>query len=57
MDLVVEFDRRTVFQTVERVLGRPLIKGERVALTVTGYLKPEYNGDPVIGETIIEVDR
>jgi hypothetical protein len=57
MDLVVEFDRRTVFQTVERVLGRPLIRGERVALTVTGYLKPEYDGDPVIGETIIEVDR
>jgi hypothetical protein len=57
MDLVVGFDRPTVVQGVERALGRPLRKSERVALTLTGRLKPEYGGEPILGETIIEVDR
>jgi hypothetical protein len=57
MDVVLKFDRRTVVQGIERVLGRTLAKGELVALTLIGRLKPEHGGVRIIGETIMEVDR
>jgi hypothetical protein len=57
LDLILNFDGRTVIQGIERALGRSLRDEETLALTLIGRLKPEFGGYPIIGEALIEVDK
>jgi hypothetical protein len=57
LDLIVSFDGRTVIQGIERALGRSLRDGEKLALTLTGRLKPEHGGYDIVGEALVEINK
>ena len=57
LDLILNFDGRTVVQGIERALGRSLRDDEILALTLIGRLKPEFGGYSIVGEALIEVDK
>jgi hypothetical protein len=52
LDLELKFDNQQVIQAVEARLGRPLIDGEVLVLTVTGSLN---DGTAMVGEDVIFV--
>lgn len=54
-DLTLWLDNHDVVRSVEALLGAPLEAGDVVALTVTGRLKPQYGGTPVLGEGLVVV--
>jgi hypothetical protein len=53
LDLVWKFDSEEVVQAVAAALGRPLGDGDVVALTLTGRLKAEFGGNPIVGEDLV----
>jgi hypothetical protein len=57
LDLVAKFDAQEIVRAVERTLGRTLADGDVVALTLTGRLKHQYGGHPIVGEDLVAVSR
>lgn len=55
LDLVFGFHGRDLLRAAESALGQPLYDGDLVALTLTGRLKREADGLPVVGESIVVV--
>jgi hypothetical protein len=57
LDLVATFEARDIVAAVNAALGRPLVDGETVALTLTGRLKAEFGGTPIVGESLVITKR
>ena len=57
LDLTVKVDGPELVKALEKTIGRPLRDGETLALTVTGELKKEYGGAPIVGEDLVVVYR
>jgi len=57
LDLAVKVDTNEVSKALEQAIGRPLRDGETVAVTVTGQLKREFGGAPIVGEDLVLVYR
>jgi hypothetical protein len=55
LDLVFAFHGGALVASAEAILGHPLYDGDVVALTLTGRLKREFGGVPIVGESIVEV--
>jgi hypothetical protein len=55
IDLVLGFHNRDVLLAAERLLGHPLYDGDLVAITITGRLRPERGGTPIVGESVVVV--
>jgi hypothetical protein len=55
LDLVLGFHSRDVRRAAEALLGHPLEDGDLVALTLTGRLKPQFGGTPIVGESVVSV--
>ena len=53
LDLVATVESRELVRSINARLGRSLVDGETVALILTGRLKPEYGGTPIVGEALI----
>jgi hypothetical protein len=52
-DLVAGFRSSDLVHAAEAILGQPLDGGEMLALTLTGRLKPEAGGTPIVGESVV----
>ena len=50
-------ESRDLVRSISARLGRSLVDGETVALILTGRLKPEYGGTPIVGEALIITTR
>jgi hypothetical protein len=57
LDLVLRFDTQEIVRAVERTLGQSLADGDVVALTLTGRLKRQFGGHPLVGEDLVVVSR
>jgi hypothetical protein len=57
LDLVAIFEARDLVTAINATLGRPLVDGETVSLTLTGRLKPEFGGTPIVGESLVITKR
>jgi hypothetical protein len=57
LDLVFGFRNRELLASAEAILGLRLSDGDLVALILTGRLKPEFGGTPIVGESIVAVKR
>ena len=55
LDLTVKVDANQLSKALEDSVGRPLRDGETFALTVSGQLKPEFGGAPIVGEDLVVV--
>ena len=53
LDLVVVFEARDIIKAVSATLGRSLGDDETIALTLTGRLKKEFGGTPILGESLV----
>ena len=57
LDLTVRVEMRELVQGLEQTIGRRLRDRETIAVTVTGQLKKEFGGAPIVGEDLVVVDR
>lgn len=57
MDLVLKLDNREVVTAIETRLGRPVLNGETIIVTLTGNLKTEFGGTPIQGEDVVVIKR
>lgn len=57
LDLVLKFDAQEIVRAVELTLGRTLANGDVVALTLTGRLKYQYRGQPIVGEDLVAISK
>jgi hypothetical protein len=57
LDLTLKFDSQEVVQAIEAALGREVLHGEVVTITVTGSLRDEFGGTPIRGEDVMVVLR
>jgi len=53
----MKVENRDLAQALDYAVARPLRDGETVAVTVTGRLKKEYGGLPIVGEDLIVIVR
>jgi len=57
LDMTMKVENRDLAQALDYAVARPLRDGETVAVTVTGRLKKEYGGLPIVGEDLIVIVR
>jgi hypothetical protein len=55
LDVVFGFHSRDLLRAAEATLGHALSDGDQVALTLTGRLKREFGGTPIVGESVVVV--
>jgi hypothetical protein len=56
LDLTLVFRSRDVLRSAEAILGHRLYDEDLVALTLTGRLRAERGGTPIVGQSLAEVD-
>ena len=57
LDLVLWLDSADLIDSAEMILGQDLEDGDTVALTLTGRLKAQYGGTPIVGESLVRINR
>jgi hypothetical protein len=57
LDLVLSLEAQDLVKSINTLLGRSLVDGETVALMLTGRLKPEFGGTPILGEGLVVTKR
>lgn len=55
LDLTLVFRSREILRSAEAILEHRLYDGDLVALTLTGRLKAELGGTPIVGEAVVVV--
>jgi hypothetical protein len=55
LDLALVFRGRDLLRSAEAILGHRLYDGDLVSLTLTGRLRAELGGTPIVGEALVVV--
>ena len=55
LDFAFGFRSRDLVASAEALLGYPLYDGDLLELTLTGHLKQEFDGTPIVGTSIVAV--
>jgi hypothetical protein len=55
LDLTLTYESRALVAAAERLLETPLEQGDVIVLTLTGRLRPQFGGTPILGEALAVV--
>jgi hypothetical protein len=56
-DLVLSFDSRAIVNAVKAALGHDPLNGDVVAVILSGFLKSQFGGHPILGEDLLTIQR